>query len=355
MVNFVSQELKLDFNDVQIVPSFSSLSSRKDVNLNREFHMIHSNELLTTNGVIAANMDGVGTMEVAHVLRQHNVMTALHKNYSAEELIQFFQEGIETEGDHASDLTFYSMGIREHDFDKLKRVMKQTFHIPRICIDVANGYMEDFQDFIKLVRDCYPMTTIMAGNVVTPEAVIALHNAGADIVKLGIGPGAVCTTRLVTGVGYPQFSCIVDSVQAADECGVYLCSDGGCVTSGDVSKAIAAGSDFVMLGSMLAGTVEGGGEHDVDSNTVTFYGMSSATANDKHFGGLKKYRSSEGRTVKIPYKGLMEPVVQQILGGLASTCTYTGSRNLSDLQYNAKFIKTYAIYNKSLESYTIGF
>jgi GMP reductase len=259
---------------------------------------------------------------------------------------------METDEDHGSDTSFYSLGISDSEFDRLNAVNKQV-PITRICIDVANGYMAQFYDFIKLVREFYPYATIMAGNVVTPEAVIALYDAGADIAKMGIGPGAVCTTRIVTGVGYPQLSCILDSFAAADSVGIGLCSDGGCTSSGDVSKAIVAGADFVMLGTMLAGTTEGGGTVDEDGN-ITFYGMSSETANNKHFGGLKNYRSSEGRTISIPHKGSMNEVISQVLGGVVSSCTYTGSLHLSNLPANGQFVRVNNVYNRSVERYTVG-
>lgn len=341
---FKSQDIKLDFNDVLILPKFSSLDTRSSVVLSRNLIMPHSEAQIRTTGIIAANMDGVGTIEVATVLKDHGVMTALHKNYDVETLRNFFQS-------NASDLTFYSMGISDKDYEKFLEVKKATV-IDMICIDVANGYMDSFYDFIARIRDENSYATIMVGNVVTPEAVQKAYEAGADIVKLGIGPGAMCTTRLMTGIGYPQLSCILDTVQAADECGVMLCSDGGCSQPSHVAIALAAGADFVMLGTMLAGTDEGGGE--VVDGKVVFYGMSSKTANQKHFGGLKDYRSSEGRTTLIPHKGSMESVIKNILGGLRSTCTYTGSRNLAELPFRSEFIRVSNTHNRAYENYTVG-
>jgi GMP reductase len=293
------------------------------------------------------------------VLAEHGIMTAIHKNYSVDELCNFFYyspyEQQPTENipyQKALDYSFYSMGISDADYAKLREVTKQGVVIDKICIDVANGYMDQFYDFIAKIRDEFPHATIMVGNVVTPEAVIKAYDHGADIVKLGIGPGAMCTTRLMTGVGYPQLSCIMDSVQAADECGIFLCSDGGCSTPGHVAIAMAAGADMVMLGSMLAGTDEGGGE--IVDGKIKFYGMSSKTANDKHSGGLKDYRSSEGRTVMLPYKGTMASVASNILGGIRSACTYTGSLNLAELSLHAKAIRVSNTHNRSYETYTIG-
>lgn len=349
----ISNDVKLDFQDVQLVPQFSSVSSRKLVKLSRNFVMPVSGATLDNVGIIAANMDGVGTFEAARVLAKHNVMTALHKNYSADELVKFFNRHsyLQREPEEAIDYTFYSMGISDTDYEKFTAVRA---HVPldNICIDVANGYMDVFYDYVARIRSENPYSTIMVGNVVTPEAVQKAYYAGADIVKLGIGPGAMCTTRLMTGVGYPQLSCILDCVEAADECGVYLCSDGGCSQPAHVAVAIAAGADFVMLGTMLAGTDEGGGT--VVNDKVQFYGMSSTTANNKHFGGLKNYRSSEGRTAMIPYKGSMESVIKNILGGLASTCTYTGCRLLAELPFKAKAIRVSNSHNRAYEQYTVG-
>ncbi|QDJ96546.1 GMP reductase [Xanthomonas phage Xoo-sp13] len=347
----ISSDVKLDFQDVQLVPQFSSVSSRKLVKLTRNFTMPISKQVLDNVGIIAANMDGVGTFEVAKALASHKVMTALHKNYSVTQLVEFFK--YTNDEDNVTDYTFYSMGISDSDYEKFNVVKKLGF-VDKICIDVANGYMDAFYDYISRIRDENPFSTIMVGNVVTPEAVRKAYEHGADIVKLGIGPGAMCTTRLMTGVGYPQLSCIMESVQAADECGVFLCSDGGCSQPAHVAIAIAAGADFVMLGTMLAGTDEGGGE--LVDGKIQFYGMSSKTANEKHFGGLKNYRSSEGRTTMIPYKGSMDTVIQHILGGIASTCTYTGCRMLAELPFKAtEAIRVKNTHNTAYEQYTVGF
>ena len=351
MSKFISNDVKLDFGDVQIVPNFGDIDSRSKVKLSRQYVMPISGDTVFGSGIIAANMDGVGTFEVADVLSKFGVWTALHKNYSVEELVQYFNRMPDLSTVEESTV-FYSMGLSENDYNKLNDVKKKT-PINFICIDAANGYMDSFYEFIGTIRDENPFATIMAGNVVTPEAVEKANKYGADIVKLGIGPGAMCTTRLVTGVGYPQLSCILDSVQAADECGIYLCSDGGCVEPGDVSKALVAGADFVMLGSMLAGTDEGGG--DVIDGRIQFYGMSSKTANDKHFGGLKDYRSSEGRTTMIPYKGTMEKVITHILGGVRSSCTYTGSKTVGELAIRGNFIRVNNTHNRSYEQHTIGY
>lgn len=365
------QEKQLDFDEVLLVPSFAergvNLDSRSKANLIVTVKTPISNRTLCGVPIIAANMDGVGTFEVARALARHKCFTALHKHYDADALIDFLtvRNDCHDEGDLffdcgskcVADYTFYSMGINEADIDKFNVVNRQV-GIKNICVDVANGYMHKFYDFLARLRENNPDAVIMAGNVVTPEAVQAAYRAGVDIVKLGIGSGATCRTRTQTGVGFPQFSCIQKCVEYLHSHYMYyqnpplLCSDGGCVNPGDVAKAIAAGANFVMLGSMLSGTDEGGG--DIIDGKIQFYGMSSKTANEKHSGGLQNYRSSEGRTVMVPYKGTMDNVIENILGSLRSTCTYLGEQNLKDLGQDASYIEVTSTHNRSLLQYTTG-
>jgi len=200
--------------------------------------------------------------------------------------------------------------------------------------------------------------------------------SGADIVKVGIGPGSVCTTRIQTGVGYPQLSAVIECADAAHGLGGHIIADGGCTCPGDVAKAFSAGADFVMLGGMLAGHDEGGGEvitkyyqtnelqyevgahldnrrHKVqEKKFVAFYGMSSDAANTKHFGGLKDYRSSEGREVLVPYRGAVANTIQNILGGIRSTCTYAGTKRLKHLPKCTTFVRVSNQYNKVYETST---
>lgn len=340
---------KLDFNDVMIVPKVGNVRSRGNVDLNSWYLKKRLN--IDTCGIIAANMDGVGTFAVADTLRQHGCMTALHKHYPAESLIEYFST---KESSHS----FYSMGMTKDDLEKLETVIKNLTTPPdvfKICIDVANGYMTSFGDFCREIKKKYPEAYVMAGNVVNADGILNLE--GVDAVKLGIGQGSNCLTRSQTGIGYPQFSCIIDSMEDFPvSYDTIICSDGGCVSPGDVSKAFAAGAKMVMLGGMLAGTDQGGGDI-IELNgrkVVEFYGMSSATAQKKHNGGLKEYRSSEGRTTLVPYKGDMNDVIKNILGGIRSTCTYVGVDKLDLLELNTRFIRVNSVLNRSMEQYTIG-
>ena len=183
----------------------------------------------------------------------------------------------------------------------------------------------------------------MAGNVVTGEMTEQLILSGADIVKVGIGPGSVCTTRKKTGVGYPQLSAVMECADAAHGLSGHIISDGGCTMPGDFSKAFGAGADFVMAGGMFSGHDESGGETVTDSDTgrkyKEFYGMSSAHAMTKHSGGVADYRASEGKYVLVPYRGPVSGTVRTILGGVRSSCTYVGARKLKELSKRTTFIR----------------
>ncbi|HVV39251.1 MAG TPA: GMP reductase [Candidatus Paceibacterota bacterium] len=335
----LEEDVKLDFKDVLIRPKRSTLTSRSEVDLTRTFDFKVSGQSLTTVPLIAANMDGVGTMAMARAFAPHNMLVALHKYYSAEELKNFF-ESLNPED---AKYVFYTMGIKERDVQQLDAllVIMDEDRIKSICIDVANGYTERFVEFCKQVRTRFPNKILMAGNVVTGEMVEELALAGVDIIKVGIGPGSVCTTRKMTGVGYPQLSAVVECADAAHGIGARICSDGGCQVPGDVAKALGAGADFVMMGSMFAGHEEAEMERFTKNGKeyLKYYGSSSKEAMLKHQGGVAKYRASEGKSVEIEYKGKVENTLQDILGGLRSACTYVGAAHLRELPKRTTFIR----------------
>ena len=316
-------------------------------------------------------MDGVGTFEIADTLARQDMFTCLVKTYNVDELVEYFQYK-QVESFRTKNVAM-SIGITDNDLNKFADVYSQVgTNLKYVCIDVANGYSERFGNFVRKFRKAYPNVVIIAGNVVTGEMTEELILNGADIVKVGIGPGSVCTTRIQTGVGYPQLSAVIECADAAHGLGGHIIADGGCTTPGDVAKAFAGGADFVMLGGMLAGHDEGGGEvvtktyvtnelmHDgvnfvqEEKSFVQFYGMSSKSANEKHFGGLKDYRSSEGRTVLVPYKGTIRNTVQDILGGVRSTCTYAGAIRLKHLNRCTTFVRCTQTHNSVFESATTG-
>ena len=368
----IENEVLLDYSDVLIRPKRSTLGSRKEVSLNREFNFRNYNAVSPTIDepfgypagpyiqsdyigvpIMASNMDGVGTFAMAEELQSQGIFTCLVKTYSPQALIEFFN----TTRNHVA----MSIGIGEQDLDKFKTVYAAVgSQLKYVCIDVANGYSERFTNFVADFRMLYPNVVIIAGNVVTADQTQELILNGADIVKVGIGPGSVCTTRIQTGVGYPQLSAVIECADAAHGLGGHIIADGGCTCPGDVAKAFAGGADFVMLGGMLAGHDEGGGEvitklyrtdevdlHDNGDHTtvleqkkfVQFYGMSSDAANTKHFGGLKDYRSSEGREVLVPYRGEVNSTIQNVLGGIRSTCTYAGANQLKQLTKCTTFVR----------------
>ena len=326
----IEDDIKLDFKDVLIRPKRSTLSSRKEVDLKRTYRFKHSRDEWTGVPIMASNMDGVGTLEMAHALYQHRMFTCLVKNIST---VYFETTVQDIGGNHFA----VSTGTSEKDFERLSNILNSYPEIKFICIDVANGYSEHFGDYVEEVREAFPNYTIIAGNVVTADMTQELILRGADIIKVGIGPGSVCTTRIQTGVGYPQLSAIIECADAAHGLGGHIIADGGCTCPGDVAKAFGAGADFVMLGGMLAGHDEGGGE--IKDGNVTFYGMSSDTAMEKHHGGVASYRSSEGRTVTVPHRGAVENTVLDLLGGIRSTCTYVGANSLKQLSKCTTFIK----------------
>ena len=392
MTKFYDDETKLDFSDVLIVPGshlteaeynayakqarpIDQISSRNDVKLLLKHNYMNQSQrirlpdipgekiqgigrsgILECVPLIAANMDGVGTLEMHEQLSKNAMMTALKKDITDEELDSIAD----------TSLAFLTIGMRESELDRLEDY-KDKF--TNICIDVPNGYLETFPGFVSRVRNIVGENSfIMAGNVVTSEQALAIYLAGANCVKVGIGPGSVCTTRIKTGIGFPQLSAILEISKQArtinaskSQKPMYICSDGGCTNPGDIAKAYAAGAHFVMLGGMLAGHDEGGGEivtkyeesnermmHPEgkgwvpvidEKKNVQFYGMSSKTANEKHNGGLKGYRTAEGKEVLIPYKGPVQNTIDDILGGIRSACTYLGAESLQKLTKKAKFIK----------------
>lgn len=337
----IIEDIKLDFKDVMFVPNENTLESRKDVSLSRQFVFLHSGNVWEGIPIIAANMDGVGTFAMAKKLSAHNMLTCLTKHYSVQQYVDFYSES-----DISINHSIYSMGISDSDYEKFNTVKNLlNKELKFVCVDVANGYTQRFMDFCKKIREENPDITLIAGNVVTPEITEKLILNGVDIVKIGTGPGSTCITRKQTGVGYPQLSAILECSDAAKSTGGYIISDGGCTVPGDVAKSFGASADFVMLGSMLAAHNEGVNNNSdiiIDDNGnkfVIFYGMSSDTAMRKHIGSVADYRSSEGKTVKLPFKGSVDNTILDLLGGVRSTGTYIGAKTLREFPDKTTFIR----------------
>ncbi len=333
----IINEVKLDFKDVLILPKRSTLESRNDVNLERTYHFRNSDRHWTGIPIIISNMDTTGTFAMAQVMSKLKILTCIHKFYSIHEWIDFLKILHADQFNHI----VVSSGIADGDFEKLDEILSLDERLHWICLDVANGYTEKFVGKVKQLRSKYPNHIIIAGNVVTGNMTEELILSGADVIKCGIGSGSVCLTRLKAGVGCPQLSSVIECSDAAHGLKGHLISDGGCTNSGDISKAFAGGADFVMLGGMMAGHDESGGTViQKDGNTfVEFYGMSSTTAMEKHYGEKASYRAAEGKRVLIPYRGPVTNTMNDILGGIRSTCTYVGASNLKDLSKHTTFIR----------------
>jgi GMP reductase len=330
----IDSEIKLGFDDVLIRPKRSEAPSRSAILLDREHRFLNSRKTWKGIPIVASNMDTVGTMAMADALGP-GMLTCLHKYYGEQELIEFFNHA-----PHPAN-AFFTLGIKDDEFQKLTRVCERA-DVRLVCVDAANGYTKFFVDRVKRIREAFPDLTVMAGNVATPDMVQELLISGAaDIVKIGIGSGSVCTTRIKTAVGYPQLSAIIECADAAHGLRGHVCADGGCRNAGDVVKAFAAGADFVMLGSLLAGHDECDGEwieREDAPAAMKFYGMSSRTALDKYAGGRKDYRACEGREVLVPHRGPVRDTLQEITGGIRSACAYVGASRLKDLSKCTTFI-----------------
>ena len=332
----IQQGHLLDFRDVLIKPQPSSIASRSKVDLRRTINFKSRGIVWDGVPIIAANMDTIGTFDVYDILSEHGIVTAFHKFYSVEDyLIRYAYKPFDPR------YFMISTGISDDDFEKLYSILNEI-ECHWICIDIANGYLSQLVAFCKKVREAFPNKIIVAGNVATAVGVENLiQEGGVDVVKIGIGPGSACTTRLKTGVGVPQLSAIMECAEAAHKLGGFVIGDGGITCAGDLAKAFAAGGDFTMIGGLFGGHDENPGEIIEDESNgkkyKMFYGMSSKTAMDKHYGGKASYRSSEGRCVKIPYRGPLSDTIEDLLGGVRSTCTYLGADKIEKMPKVAVF------------------
>ena len=333
----IETEMKLNFNNVLIRPKRSKLKSRSEVDLERPFKFKYSDKIWFGVPIMAANMDTTGTFEMAQQFAKNKMIVCLHKHYSVDQWKQFISKNTDV-----LEYIAVSAGTSDSDIEKLEQICNLSDKIQFICLDVANGYSEHFVSTVKRVRQAHPNHIIMAGNVVTAEMTEQLILNGADIVKVGIGPGSVCTTRKQTGVGYPQLSAVIECADAAHGLGGHVISDGGCTCPGDFSKAFGAGADFVMAGGLFAGHTESGGEliEEDGKKYKCFYGMSSALAMKKYNGKVANYRSSEGKCVTIPFRGDVNVTILDLLGGIRSTCTYVGAAKIKELPKRTTFVRT---------------
>ena len=347
----IIQEPKLNFEDVLLCPKRSTLTSRADVKMTRTFKFRNSGKQLEFCPIFASNMDGVGTFSMAKILQKYHMMTVITKSTNFDQWKEAVGTGLRLQSVSVCTGTNVMWDANAPDYKTMQTVLKNFPDVKFITVDVANAYHQNFVDFVKRIREEYPTKIIIAGNVVTPEMVEELIINGADVVKIGIGPGSVCTTRTMTGVGVPQFSAILECSDAANGVDGHIMADGGCVFPGDIAKALGGGAHMVMIGGMLAGHDES--EMPVVDGKIEFYGMSSDRAREVHGKRKDGYRGNEGRLTSLPYRGPVEETVQDILGGVRSSATYIGARRLKDMPKCATFVTTANVQNKVYEKYTV--
>ena len=353
----IEEELKLDYSDVLLRPKRSTLTSRKEVDLEREFRFYHSPKKWRGVPIMTANMATCGTFEMAKILVEYKMITTFHKYYKVEDFRKFFEEF------NNPDYIVYTLGIRDEDIEQLREMTKTGLinNFSFICIDVPNGYLERFVDAIKLVRSLCPEHIIIAGNVVTNEMTEEIILSGADIVKVGIGPGSACTTRRMTGVGYPQLSAVIQCADAAhgisnDQGYGLVIADGGQQYPSCVAKAFCGGADFNLAGSLFSGFDESAGQliEKDGKKFKEYFGSSSNKALQEFYGKKDSHRASEGRYVLMPYKGSIHDFLQDLFGSLRSTGTYIGARTLKEFSKRATFIRVNKQLTTYLESYDQG-
>jgi len=345
----LDNEIKLDYKDVLLKPKRSTLSSRRDVEMTRSFTFRNSGETYECCPIIASNMDGVGTFSMAKVIQEYKMLTTITKTTTIEQWRKAVGEGIKLKYLSVCTGTGKLWDDNAEDYTTMQEVLKSFPDVKFITVDVANGYHTNFSDFVGAVREEYPDKTIIAGNVVTAEMTEELIIQGADVVKVGIGPGSVCTTRTMAGVGVPQFSAVVECADAANGVGGHIVADGGCNMPGDIAKAFGGGAHFVMLGGMLAGHNES--EVELKDGQREFYGMSSDRAREVHGKRKDGYRGNEGRAVILPDRGAVKETIEDILGGVRSSCTYIGARRLKDIPKCASFVRCNQSLNTVFETY----
>ena len=348
----INNEPKLNFDDVLLQPKRSTLTSRKDVDMTRKFTFRNSKKVMNFTPIFASNMDGVGTFSMAKVLQEYQMMTVITKTTKPEEWKKAVGSGLRLQSVSVCTGTNKVFDDDAEDYKNMQKVLEMFPDVKMITVDVANAYHQNMVGFINQIREEYPTKVIVAGNVVTPEMTEELIINGADVVKIGIGPGSVCTTRTMTGVGVPQFSAILECADAANGVDGHIMADGGCVHPGDIAKALGGGAHMVMIGGMLAGHNESEGEINPDTGTREFYGMSSDRAREVHGKRKDGYRGNEGRLIDLPDRGSVKNTVEDILGGVRSACTYIGARRLKDMPKCASFVTTNNVINRVYERYT---
>lgn len=344
------KEKGLTFDDVLLVPRYNEIESRLHVSLKTRL----TKEIQINSPIVSANMDTVTGKDMMIAMHGRGV-GILHRFMDIEETkkqLKEVREALRLEPHDIGGPICVSIGAGKKG-DKRAHAIKYLCDV--ICIDVAHGHSLQVLKMIESIKNWCQSPQIIAGNVATTQGVRDLINAGADAIKVGIGPGSLCTTRLVTGNGVPQFSAIIECAEEADIYNVPIIADGGIRTSGDIVKALAAGASSVMVGSLLAGTKETPGEiWCINENGQVLAGGKDCKYNPKGTKLIKAYRgmasknamidwkgdyhaAPEGEATQVPYKGFVKPIIDDLLAGIRSGMTYQGVDNIEDLQQVAKF------------------
>ena len=367
---------ELDFSDVLIKPRRSTIASRKDADIVREYKFKWCPKVIKGTGIMQANMGTIGNFEVSRQMLKDGLFACLHKHHPVDSLIEFYSSLTDDEFDR----TFLAIGLKDTGLIKLRVLYDKFQKVPPVRFDVPNGYIPQVKEQVIKIRQEFPDVLLGVGNVVTGDITEDLILSGADIVWVGIGGGSGCLTRKQTGVGRPQLSAVVECADAAHQVGGMICSDGGITCPGDICKAFGAGADFIMIGGLYAGTDEAEGEiitktyktnevEILDEGTTgeyispellttkkfkRFYGMSSTYAQEKFGKGKPSYRASEGRVTLVPYSGSVKDVNEEFLGGLRSCMTYIGAKRLKDIPKCCTFYRVHNQLNQIYENTTIG-
>lgn len=326
-------EITYSYDDVLLVPQRSKVKSRSEVSLKTKI----STNLELDLPIVSANMDSVTGIKMAIALGKLGGISILPRFNTSSTQIEMLKE-IQKENVKVGA----SIGIKG---DYLERAEALVAHnINCLVIDVAHGHMERVLEVTKEIKNKFPNTTLIAGNVATYEAAYDLFQNGADCVKVGVGPGSICTTRIETGHGVPQLTAILEAARAAKEFNKTIIADGGIKNSGDIVKALAAGACAVMLGNMLAGCDETPGEiiEYQGKKYKKYFGSTSIEQKEKHTENIKNDKNYlkhiEGVSGAVLYKGSLEELIERLKAGIASGVSYSGGFNIPELQTNAKFV-----------------
>ena len=315
------------YDDVLIVPAKSEMRSRRDPELSTQ--LTKNRKMILP--FISANMDTITEAKMAIAMDKEGGFGIIHRFMTIEEQVKEVTLVKETGAKNIGA----SIGVSAESQDRAHALVEAGANI--LTIDIAHGHSVQMLETLTWLKKQFPEVDSIAGNVATPEGTLDLIEAGADAIKVGIGPGSMCTTRIITGCGVPQLTAVSLCTKVAREKGVPVIADGGIKTSGDIVKAIAAGASSVMLGSILAGTIETPGL--IQHGQKQYRGMASRAAQDSWRGGVPTGMAPEGESTKVFIKGHLSDVVGELAGGLRSGMTYINASSFSEIMEKARFME----------------